>query len=1552
MSIQPMAAALLAAALLVSAPAFAEPAGDLRVQSWDQRLGQPTFVFHTDALQDRPQALPLGLDRADLDAAARKHLADAAALYGLSVSDVEGAELRELHAPPGGPFIARYGRRVGGMEVFRSEITVVMNAAAELVAISGNLAPSRPSDVENARLFHLGAGQAIASAFVSLVGEHVDARALAEVRRQGDYAHFEIRESVTEHVFLTPPRAKPVLWPEREGLEPAYYVELHVADKVGSHAAYFAYVVGARDGAIYLEHDLTAADGHAYRVYADVYGMPVDGPQGRDASPHPTGNPDGYVPAYTPANLVTLRNYPFSRNDPWLPPGAMTTLGNNVEAYADLGGGDGFQPGFDLRPPQSDVASGAFDYVYDHAFSPAENDAQRHAAVVNLFYVTNFLHDWFYDAGFDEAAGNPQASNFGRGGLGGDSLEALAQFHSARNRADIATPADGARPRMRLFVFDGPTGGVDRAGALDTSLIAHEWGHLLSSRLIGDGTGLTNRQGRALGEGWSDFLALLLLVRPEDAARPENANWKGVYAAESYVSTSDQAYYFGNRRVPYTTDFTKNGLSLRHIATGIPLPNHPVAHGAAGAENAKIHNAGEVWATMLWECYASLLNAHPFQEAQDRMKQYLVASLKATPIEPTFLEARDALLAVAAASDPGDFSRFLAAFAKRGAGLGAAVPDRHSEDLVGVRESHQTGNVLEIVSVELDDSAVSCDFDGVLDAGEVGYLKVRVRNVGRGDLSGVTATLSLDASSPGLVAEFPAGDTLTFGVIARGATVLARIPVGISQAPAVGGELAELAVRIQFPVNLISGSSSTTFRAAVNYDEQANASNTETATTQFTSWTLEGTGGAWERHGGGDVPHWHVTNASHAMDASLASPTFRGGPDQIFVVKFSHRFSFERGDGTNDFRDGGVLELSIDGGPWSDLFDFDWYQGTTVNAGYVAYIAQDNPALGGRPGYVGMSRGFPNFSEVQVNFGPQLRERDVRFRFRLASDDRGGAYGWDIRSFEVLRAVDANRFPARVAEAFDGTGAQPVCGMRPVAIAGGPQVVDERDAAGNLQVITLDGSGSFDPDGSGPLTYQWQQIAGPQVTLAGADTVAPTFTADVSRDADLLFELVVSDGSETSFPALTQVRVLDVNRPPHVVVTTADGRTEFDEGEQVTLDASGSSDPDGEELRFQWQQTAGPSVELQDATSAMPSFVAPEVAEDTPLTFLVEVHDESGASATAEITVSVLQVDRSPTADAGEDQTVPARAEVVLQGIATDPDGDPIETWAWSQIDGPAVELEGADTQSPRFAAPHVTEQAKLRFSLVVTANGAASEPDEVEVVVVRANRAPVASPPDDLTVDERSVVRLEAQVSDPDGDAIVFEWTQVGGPAVTLSGADGAVATFVAPEVAVETILSFRLLVRDDLDAGEAVDVSVIVRDAPRAPVAHIAAVGEVALGEVVRLDASGSTDPDGQPLRYLWERIDGPEVVLEGVDSPIATFTVPALDEAATVRFRVVVTDPDGLTAADEVEVDLPATPAKKAPAKKKKKESGCSAGGADASSLGGLLGLLLLRRRRSHG
>src|SRR6185436_16746146 len=134
-----------------------------------------------------------------------------------------------------------------------------------------------------------------------------------------------------------------------------------------------------------------------------------------------------------------------------------TTSGNNAEAFADMDGTNNTSTS-DVRP---EVRAGrVLNYTYDQNLQPMETPNQSKAAAVNAFYLVNWMHDWWYDSGFTEASGNAQADNYGRGGLGGDQLLVLAQAGANignRNNANMATPGDGARPRMRMYLWTAGT---------------------------------------------------------------------------------------------------------------------------------------------------------------------------------------------------------------------------------------------------------------------------------------------------------------------------------------------------------------------------------------------------------------------------------------------------------------------------------------------------------------------------------------------------------------------------------------------------------------------------------------------------------------------------------------------------------------------------------------------------------------------------------------------------------------------------------------------------------------------------------------------------------------------------------------------------------------------------------------------------------------------------------------------------------------------------------------------------------------------------------------
>jgi uncharacterized protein (TIGR03382 family) len=149
------------------------------------------------------------------------------------------------------------------------------------------------------------------------------------------------------------------------------------------------------------------------------------------------------------------------------------------------------------------------------------------------------------------------------------------------------------------------------------------------------------------------------------------------------------------------------------------------------------------------------------------------------------------------------------------------------------------------------------------------------------------------------------------------------------------------------------------------------------------------------------------------------------------------------------------------------------------------------------------------------------------------------------------------------------------------------------------------------------------------VTLAGANTAQPTFTApEVTADTVLTFRLRVSDGTLSSTDTVN-VTVGDrpaQNRPP---VANAGADQTVEEGVTVTLSGSGT-DPDGDTLTYAWTQTAGASVTLNGANTATASFTAPDVAEDTVLTFTLKVTDTGGLSAEDSLSITV-----TPKSDGG-----------------------------------------------------------------------------------------------------------------------------------------------------------------------------------------------------------------------------------------------------------------------------------------------------------------------------
>ncbi|MFI5297699.1 MAG: M36 family metallopeptidase, partial [Polyangiales bacterium] len=569
--------------------------------------------------------------------------------------------------------------------------------------------------------------------------------------------------------------------------------------------------------------------------------------------------------------------------------------------------------------------------------------------------------------------------------------------------------ADGAKIKLAISSASTATMGAatenDRDGTIDNTVVSHEWGHYLHLRNVFG----SNQVIGAESEGWADFNAIQLVVKEGD-------NLDGAFALAQYATESfpDDPAYYGIRRFPYSTDTSKNPLTFKDIADSATLPTTaPMAAGNAQAPNSEVHAAGEVWAQMMFEGFVSLLKQsqgatprYSFVEARRRMSDYVVAGMKLAPTDPTYTEQRDAVLAAAAAADKADLALLAQAFAKRGAGTCAVSPPRSSTNFEGVVESFTVVPSLNIVSAKVDDSVKSCDHDGHLDDGETGKVTVTVYNAGVVAIPAATAT----ATSKTTGITFPGGAQLAFGAVAAFGSATATIDIALDDS-VTSFEPLDLTITSDV-TSSCAGAHALSIAPYIAVDTVKAASATDTVEADSTSWTL--TGGVTSGGPASDV--WSITTpitpSNHAWtgiddgepsDTQLVSPPLVVAATGSLNLSFDHRFAFENSpdptSGALVYYDGGVIEISSDGGKtWADL-------STVGTPGYGGQIGDPTGAatnaLKGRQGFVGQSTSWPATDKVSIDLGSTLAGKTIQIRFRIATDEAGGAAGWSIDNIKL-----------------------------------------------------------------------------------------------------------------------------------------------------------------------------------------------------------------------------------------------------------------------------------------------------------------------------------------------------------------------------------------------------------------------------------------------------------------------------------------------------------------------------------------------------------------------
>ncbi len=339
----------------------------------------------------------------------------------------------------------------------------------------------------------------------------------------------------------------------------------------------------------------------------------------------------GAHPTTDTRQLVSFDGDPASSPNGWVG-AARTTVGNNAVACTDLNGNNSCAGGNETQPTAD--ANDSFDFAFDPTKDAAGFKA---AAVADAFFLVNDYHDRLYKLGFTEASGNFQTSNFGKGGAQNDEVQVDAQDGSGTNNANFATPPDGQKPRMQMFLFNIVSGNTLRQdGDFDPGVIYHENTHGVSNRLVGGGstTCLNGLQSGGMGEGWGDFMGSSFLNDPV----------VGAYVTGNATIGIRQ---FSMANSPFTYNDIKNGTL------------------------AEVHDIGELWAATLFDVRKALGAAVT--------EQLVITGMKNTPCNPTMLQARDGILTADQNINAGaNRCAIFAAFAGRLMGTGAASANHNT----------------------------------------------------------------------------------------------------------------------------------------------------------------------------------------------------------------------------------------------------------------------------------------------------------------------------------------------------------------------------------------------------------------------------------------------------------------------------------------------------------------------------------------------------------------------------------------------------------------------------------------------------------------------------------------------------------------------------------------------------------------------------------------------------------------------------------------------------------------------------------------------------------
>jgi peptidoglycan hydrolase-like protein with peptidoglycan-binding domain len=468
------------------------------------------------------------------------------------------------------------------------------------------------------------------------------------------------------------------------------------------------------------------------------------------------------------------------------------------------------------------------------------------------------------------------------------------------------------------------------------------------------------------------------------------------------------------------------------------------------------------------------------------------------------------------------------------------------------------------------------------------------------------------------------------------------------------------------------------------------------------------------------------------------------------------------------------------------------------------------------------------------------------------------------------------------------------------------------------------------------------------------------FDPSAAADSVFTFELTVADSNNATARIPVDVTIHGTTQA--LTATAGDNRT-VSPGETVTLTGNATDTAGGATISYRWTQHDGPPVTLTNATAAVATFVAPPTTIDVVLSFEATVADSLANTATAIVRVIVFGSSRGLTVSAGASQTVNPGVSVTLAGSAAST-GATITSYQWTQIAGPPVQLNNADSAAAGFvaAAPAAATPPIAPLSEQIL---------EETFGLVDTTRDPFSQ---GATIgDTRQIVRrwhLDGtewnRGTDPDGIAYLFLTFAEGYPAeaalyrdaarttllatgrggapgelilspIDNSGVSGWVSigesagfelvgvglsvfprflswqfqrlrtSWLAEDFPADDVLTFQLEAIDSRGRSAAAFVTVNVSHIVR-PAVNAGSSQTVRPGATVNLDSSATASAAGATITaYQWSQVSGPPVTLNMPNTASASFVAPAVAADTPFCFQLAVTDSTGATAVATVNVTV---------------------------------------------